>query len=196
MCNGEFSDKDPKEALEYLDLLAKNAQNWDTVATHEAPSKAQLPASSGGWRNHPNFSWRNDNHAKASQSPPQTHQNFHNSYAYAPYVPLPMKNLEETLHSFIEKQESINNQNTQILTDLKDTLAKFASTITIHEKGKFLSQPQPNPKGQYNLEDGSSGSQHIDQVKSTITLCNGGVVEKHILEPYEKDDESVLKGMG
>ena len=282
MCNGEFSDKDPEEALEFLDLLAENAQNWDTAGTYEAPSKAQPFASSGGmynlkeehdlqarfaslarkvdaleqkksghlksiqefvchicdandhstndcpnlpafkerlheqanvlntfkrpnhnpysqtynpgWRNHPNFSWRNDNHTQSSLPPPQTHQNFQNSQGYAPYVPPPRKNLEETLHSFIEKQESINNQNAQTLIDLKDTLAKFASAITIHEKGKFPSQPQPNPKGQYNLEDGSPGSQHMDQVKSVITLRNGKVVEKHILEPCEKDDESISKG--
>jgi hypothetical protein len=27
MCNRTFEDKDPNEAMEYLDLLAKNAQN-------------------------------------------------------------------------------------------------------------------------------------------------------------------------
>jgi len=27
MCNGTFEDKDPNEAMEYLDLLAKNTQN-------------------------------------------------------------------------------------------------------------------------------------------------------------------------
>jgi hypothetical protein len=27
MCNGTFENKDPDEAIEYLDLLAKNAQN-------------------------------------------------------------------------------------------------------------------------------------------------------------------------
>ena len=32
MCNGTFKDKDPDEAMEYLDLLAENAQNWDTKA--------------------------------------------------------------------------------------------------------------------------------------------------------------------
>ncbi|KAK4852583.1 hypothetical protein QYF36_025237 [Acer negundo] len=223
MCNGECSDKDPKEALEFLDLMAKNAQNWDTTGNHEAPSKAQLSTSSGGMYNlkeeddlQARFASlarkvkaleqkksghlksiqeiRNDNYAQSSQPPPQTHQNFQNSQGYAPYVPPPRKNLEETLHSFIEKQESINNQDTQTLTDLKDTLAKFAFAITIHEKGKFLSQPQPNLKGQYNLEDGSSGNQHMDQVKSVITFRNGKVVEKHILEPCEKDDESVSKG--
>ncbi|KAK1566814.1 hypothetical protein Q3G72_004562 [Acer saccharum] len=51
VCNGEFSDKDPKETLEYLDLLAENAQNWNTAGTHEAPSKAQPPTSGGGMYN-------------------------------------------------------------------------------------------------------------------------------------------------
>jgi hypothetical protein len=27
MCNGTFKEKDPDEAIEYLDLLAENAQN-------------------------------------------------------------------------------------------------------------------------------------------------------------------------
>jgi hypothetical protein len=27
MCNGTFKNKDPDEAMEYLDLLAENAQN-------------------------------------------------------------------------------------------------------------------------------------------------------------------------
>ena len=34
----------------------------------------------------------------------------------------------------------------------------------------------------------------MDQVKLVITLRNGKVVEKHILEPCEKDDEPVSKG--
>ncbi|KAL3569991.1 hypothetical protein D5086_027240 [Populus alba] len=37
----------------------------------------------------------------------------------------------------------------------------------------------------------SSGSQHMDQVKSVITLRSGKVIEKPILEPCEKDDESI-----
>ncbi|XP_075473290.1 uncharacterized protein LOC142504291 [Primulina tabacum] len=84
-----------------------------------------------GWRNHPNFSWRNDNAAQFSQPHFQSQQNFQN---YAPYVPPPKKNLEDTLNSFIAKQESINTQTAQTMTDLKDTLAKFASALNVHEK--------------------------------------------------------------
>jgi hypothetical protein len=146
-----------------------------------------------GWRNHPNFSWKSgNNNAQTSQPPFQAPHNFQNSYGYAPpYAPPPKRNLEETLHAFIEKQEIINTQNAQTMADLKDALAKFTFALSFQEKGKFPSQPQQNPKGQYNANASSSGSQHMDQVKSVITLRSGKVIEKPTLEPYEKDDELI-----
>ena len=73
----------------------------------------------------------------------------------------------ETLHAFIEKQETINTQLAQSMTDF---------TLSFQEKGKFPSQPQQPHKGQYNMNASSSGSQHMDQAKSVITLCNGKVI--------------------
>jgi hypothetical protein len=77
------------------------------------------------------------------------------------------------LHAFIEKHETINTQNAQTMADLKDAFVKFTSALSFQEKGKFPSQPKQNPKGQYNVNASSSGSQHIDQVKSVITLRSG-----------------------
>jgi hypothetical protein len=51
MCNETFEDKDPDKAMEYLDLLAENAQNWDTTSTCEAPGKTQPHTSNGGMYN-------------------------------------------------------------------------------------------------------------------------------------------------
>jgi len=149
-----------------------------------------------GWRNHPNFSWKSDNNnAQTSQPPFQAHHNFQNSHGYAPpYTTPPIRNLKEKLHAFIEKQETINTQNAQTIADLKDALAKFTSALSFQEKGRFPSQPQQNPKGQYNTNASSSGSQHMDQVKSVITLRNGKVIEKPTLEPCEKDDELISEG--
>ncbi|XP_024042132.1 uncharacterized protein LOC112099218 [Citrus clementina] len=266
MCNGEFRDKNPEDALDYLDQLAENAQHWDTVGTFELTNKQQSSPSSGGihnlredhdlqakfaslvrkvealehkksdqvksvqeiacnicnsndhftqecptlpalkeclndqanvintfnkpnpysqtynpgWKNHPNFSWRNNNNTQSSQAPPP--QNFQNPQPYAPYVPPPWKNLEDTMHSFIRKQDVINNQNAQTFSDLKDTLAKIASALTIQEKGKFPAQPQPNPKIQQNPP--------TDQVKSVITLRSGKVVDRPMPEPYENYENS------
>jgi hypothetical protein len=253
MCNETFENKDPDEAMEYLKLLAENAQNWDITSTCEAPGKTQPHTSNGGMYNlkkdhdlqaefaylarkvealelkkngqlksvqeimcqicetnehsnndcptlpsfnHQNFNWKSGtNNTQTSQPPFQAHHNFQNSHGYAPpYVPSPRRNLEETLHAFIEKQETINTKNAQTMADLKDTLAKFTSSLSFQEKGKFPSQPQQNPEGQYNSSASGSGSQHIDQVQSVITLHSGKVIEKPILEPCEKDHESISEG--
>ena len=77
---------------------------------------------------------------------------------------------------------------------MTDIIAKLTFVLSFQEKGKFSSQPQQNPKGQYNVNASSSGSQHMDQAKSVITLCSGKVIEKPILEPCEKDDESISEG--
>jgi len=89
-------------------------------------------------------------HQQTSQPPFQAHHNFQNSHGYAlPYAPPPIRNLEETLHVFIEKQNIINTQNAQTMADLKDALVKFTFALSFQEKGKFPSQPQQNPRGQY-----------------------------------------------
>jgi hypothetical protein len=80
------------------------------------------------------------------------------------------------------------------MTDFKDTLAKLTSALSFQEKGKFSSQSQQNPKGQYSANASSSGSQHMDQAKLVITLRSGKVLEKPILEPCEKYDESIFEG--
>jgi len=49
--------------------------------------------------------------------------------------PLLETNLEETLHAFIEKPESINTKNSQTMINLKDTLTKFTSAFIFQEKG-------------------------------------------------------------
>jgi uncharacterized protein (UPF0335 family) len=56
-------------------------------------------------------------------------------YLFMP--PPPRRNIEETLHAFIEKQETINTQNAKTMADLKDILAKFTSALIFQEKCKF-----------------------------------------------------------
>ena len=51
MCNGEFRDKSPEDALDYLDYIAENAQHWDTVGSYESSSKPQSSPFSGGMHN-------------------------------------------------------------------------------------------------------------------------------------------------
>ena len=74
------------------------------------------------------------------------------------------------MHAFIEKQETINTQLAQSMTDFKDTLAKFTSALSFQEKGKFLSQPQQNPNGLYNANASSSRSLQFLALLENIKL--------------------------
>ncbi|XVF87630.1 hypothetical protein PTKIN_Ptkin18bG0135500 [Pterospermum kingtungense] len=212
MCNGEFFDNEPEEALEYLDHLAENSQSWHSTNPYENSIRSNLvnasrgkyhlcqeddlngrvaslarkieamemkkekeiksvqndeicsiceaighststcpnilvfkevfheqvnvmnnfkkPFSSPfldtynpGWRNHPNFSWRGDNNAQ--QMPPQGSTNF------PLYAQSRSKNLAETLQAFMQGQTNINNQTSQALIDIGNTLSALTESLRI-----------------------------------------------------------------
>ena len=93
-----------KECL-HEQVNALNSFQWPN---HDPYSQTYNP----GWRDHPNFNWKSgNNNAQTSQPPFQAHHNFQNSHGYAPsYVPPHRRNLEEILHAFIKKQETIKTQ--------------------------------------------------------------------------------------
>ena len=97
--------------------------------------------------------------------------------------------MEGTLQSFIKKQEAVITQTNQRFASLEDTFAKIASTLNVHEKGKFSSQPQLNPKSQ-----GNSGEPFMDQVKPIMTLHDGKVIDKPHLELRKENEETSSKG--
>ena len=272
MCNGEFLNKDPYEAFDYFDLLAKNAQSWDSIDTSDKSRASTNPFGGGstnlgkmmtlvlgasltrkleamelrkvngintmpkidevcricetmehptnecptipafkevlhdqvnamnmvkksypspysetynsGWRNHLNFSWRNDNVV----APPT-----HGSSNCVPYNPPPKKSLEDALQQFMQTQSTINNQNSQVINDIRSTLTKFTTFMSTIEKGKFPSQPQPNPQGQFCVDDCSSFENKVSQVKSITTLHSGKIIEKDIPKSNTHDKSSKIK---
>nr|ABG37652.1 integrase [Populus trichocarpa] len=205
MITKKLNKKKRKEGVENLQLVEDQNLNLYWKCLHEqahALNSFQRPnhnpysqTYNPGWRNHLNFNWKSDNNnAQTSQPPFQAHHNFQNSHGYAlPYAPPPKRNLEETLHALIESKRQSHSL-AQSMTNFKDTLAKLTSSLSFQEKGKFPSQPQQNPKGQYNANASSFGSQQLDQVKSVITLCSDKVIEKPTFEPCEKDDELISEG--
>ncbi|XVF47618.1 hypothetical protein PTKIN_Ptkin03bG0124400 [Pterospermum kingtungense] len=259
MCNGEFLDKEPEEALEYLDHLAENSQSWHSTSSSENSIRSNLAnASRGkhhlsqeddlnarvasltrkieamkmkkekeiksvqndeicgicdvvghstnicpnipvfkevfheqvnvmnnykkpfpssfsdtynlGWRNHPNFSWRRDNDAQ--QIPSEGSANF------PTYVQSRSKNLEETLQAFMQGQTNINNQTSQALNDIRNTLSALTESLRIQEKGKFPAQPKPNPSNHCQVS--SSSQNPPENVNSITTLQSGRVIDKTI----------------
>uniref|UniRef100_A0A2N9IGG3 Reverse transcriptase domain-containing protein n=1 Tax=Fagus sylvatica TaxID=28930 RepID=A0A2N9IGG3_FAGSY len=132
-----------------------------------------------GWRNHPNFSWRNENNAPPSQGP----SNF------VTYNPPHKRTLEDTLQTFMQGQSTINSQTSQAINDIRSTLTKLTTSLSTQEKGKFSAQPQPNPQGQFGVIGSSDlGTQH-EHVKSITTLRSGKVIDKTIPTKAQKPEE-------
>ena len=148
-----------------------------------------------GWRNHPNFSWRQqppNNQFIQSQRPsgPNTYQ--HNSYRpqqqYQQPPPPPQTNsqLEEILaalkhvqvsndrlHSSVEASNQVQNSHTQSIARLETQIGQIAATVYKREDGKLPSQPTVNPKGQYMVDQN-------DQVQAITTLRNGKTVDNRV----------------
>ena len=55
----------------------------------------------------------------------------------------------------------------------------------MQEKGKFLSQTQPNPRGVHELSSSNEPTSRIDEVKAVITLRSGNEVEQPVPKPSE-----------
>ena len=129
-----------------------------------------------GWRNHPNFSWKMVTIMHKLHSHHLKPTIISKIFMVMHFLILLPEEILRThcMHSLKSKRQ-INTQLAQSMTDFKDTLAKVTSTLNFQEKGKFPSQPQQNPKKQYNANASSSGSQHMDQVKSVIITLHSGV---------------------
>ncbi|XP_075669961.1 uncharacterized protein LOC142639702 [Castanea sativa] len=129
-------------------------------------------------------SWRNDNVVV----PPT-----HGSSNFVPYNPPLKKSLEDTLQQFMQTQSTINNQNSQDLNDIRSTLTKLTTSMSKIEKGKFPSQPEPNPQGQFCVDDCSSSKNKVSQAKSVTTLRGGKIIEKDIPKSNTHDESSKIK---
>ena len=94
------------------------------------------------WRNHPNFSWRNDNVVATPT---------HGSSNFVPYNPLPKNSLEDTLQQFIQAQFTINNQNSQAINDIRSTLTKLITSKSTIERVSFHLNHNQIPKVNFVL---------------------------------------------
>ena len=61
------------------------------------------------------------------------------------------------------------------------------------ENGKFPTEPQPNPQGQFCVDDCSSSKNKISQAKSITTLRSGKIIEKYIPKSNTQDESSKIK---
>ncbi|XP_042988707.1 uncharacterized protein LOC122316241 [Carya illinoinensis] len=156
-----------------------------------------------GWRNHPNFSWRNDHPTNLAHSgagaPQYSVHTQQNALIPVPRRPMddPFQQMASTLQQFMQSQTTINNQTSQAINDIRNNLTKLNTTLSAKEKGKFPSQPQPNPQSKIAaIESSSSSEANVKTCKAVITLCSGKEVETLGNEVGKKVESSISNAQG
>jgi hypothetical protein len=135
-----------------------------------------------GWRNHPNFSWSNNQNV---QNPQGQQRNFQqgNNYQAPPQVvqpnPEPKKNdLESVLLQFMTAQQQSNTQTSQAIQKLEATtsqaiqrletqVGQLAKELSERKMGEFPAQTIPNPRGH-------------EQLKAITTLRSGKTIDNKV----------------
>ena len=151
------------------------------------------------WRNHPNFSWRN--------GPNATQPNFNqmsnpfggtpSTYAQNTQQMVPPTTQttpwDELVAKFMVNQESINKKHDQNFENLQNTMQNLCKLIESQNKGAFPAQPQPNPKGQFEVHQGGP-SNSKEQVQAVTTLRSGKEIAKPDLEKNKQPASSDPEG--
>ena len=143
------------------------------------------------WRNHPDLSWK--------QKPPAYTPTSSQQQQTSPSSPVEQAivNLSKVVGHFVEEQNTVNAQTTQKMETLEGTLNKrlddlqySVSRLTnqqqMQEKGEFLSQKQPNPRGLHEESSPSYPNSKLNEVKAIITLRSG----KELTKPSPKEIDS------
>ncbi|XP_060959274.1 uncharacterized protein LOC133030518 [Cannabis sativa] len=137
------------------------------------------------WRNHPNFSWR-QNQPQMNQGNQFNMPNPNHAQPSQTYPPQRKPSLEDTLQQFMQSTQQIMQNQSQSIAKLETQLGQLANAVTEREKGRFPSQPVPNPKGQYEVGVPS----HKEEAKSISTLRSGKQIVKPDYIPQVEKDQS------
>ena len=113
----------------------------------------------------------------------------HGSLNFVPYIPPLKKSLEDTLQQFMQILSTINNQSSQAINDIRSTLTELTTPMSTIDP----SQPQPNPQGQFCVDDCSSSKNKVSQAKSVTTLHSGKIIEKNIPKSNTHDQFSKIR---
>jgi hypothetical protein len=170
-----------------------------------------------GWRNHPNFSWKQNQPTNQGEAPhaqkqypsgfPHSYQNHRrstqpasSSYQAPTQAPAPStQSLEDIMREFMKMTgQSINDMrnstmvNTQAISKLEMQVGQLASHLGERDKGKLPSQSVNNPKA-CTIEN-SSNQEHAHAI---VTLRSGRQVDNHVAEPeidHEIEPKAALVG--
>ena len=92
----------------------------------------------------------------------------------------------------IQEIKSSTYLNTQAISKLENQVGQLATQVEEREKGKFPSQPIPNPKGQYAINGSSSSTLAHESVQPITTLRSSKQVNNQVKIPEMEDNENTM----
>src|SRR5262249_19608220 len=120
----------PMEQVDYAGNFQRSPQNNPYSNTYNP-----------GWRNHPNFSWSNQQNPRPP--PPGYNQTHQQQQQQKP-------SLEELMSKFISTSEArFQNQDASI-KNLETQVGQLAKMMSERAQGTLPSNTEPNPRGQVN----------------------------------------------
>ncbi|XP_062155199.1 uncharacterized protein LOC133863257 [Alnus glutinosa] len=99
--------------------------------------------------------------------------------------------IQELKNEFMDSKQFMH----QAIAKIEGQIGQLANQIGEREIGKFLSQPVPNPKGQFVIGGSSAPSYGQEHVQAITTLRSGKQVDNQVAMPKEatkaaKDEEN------
>jgi hypothetical protein len=207
----------PVECCSVCASLLHQAQNCSSMTVFEMEQvnafNSFQKSSSGpysktynpGWRNHPNFSWKQNQPTTNQRGAPHYPLGFSSyqnqgrsapsaSSSYQAPTQAPASStqlLEETMREFMKMtSQSISDVrqsimvNTQAISKLEMQMGQLANHLGERDKGKLLSQVVNNPKA---CKSGNSSNQ--EHVQAIVTLRSGKRVDNKVVNPEEDHAE-------
>ena len=85
--------------------------------------------------------------------------------------------------------DGFQNDIAQKINNLQYSISRLTNQQQVHEKRKFPSQTQQNPKGIHQVASTSEAAPKMDEVKTIITMRSGKKVDKPISKPPDATKE-------
>ena len=109
--------------------------------------------------------------------------------------------LSQRIDNLDKKMDGRQNDLSQKIENLQYPISRLTNLNTVHEKGKFPSQPHQNPKGIHEVEAQEGESSQMREVKAVITIRSGSEVDLPTSKPEhepkseaEKEKREEIKG--
>uniref|UniRef100_A0A2N9H0A6 Retrotransposon gag domain-containing protein n=1 Tax=Fagus sylvatica TaxID=28930 RepID=A0A2N9H0A6_FAGSY len=195
-CGGGFLQKEPEDAMDYLDEIAENSNTWNGPSPLDSTDQNRSSTTTSGGsvfrlREEDNMNAKISLLTKEIEDTQAEGKNFDTSHTTSSSSRLP---LEDVLYTFIQKQGEQNQKFDTMFTrideemrETKSQLARLTEALSRTERGKLPSQTQPNPNNQTTKVVNTN---KFEEVKSITILRSGKEIGKDAPKANEKSKET------